>query len=309
MADKPYLFPTPGRTTRRNLDLRAQVGEPFDDDDATADVMLDLDLIRFYGRKPQPTGLLHAYRYYAKRWGWPVSRVAEAWAGSPERQRPNGTTRPAVAAWLQQRADDWRDFYKESLDAESGRQWQTVADKGQTKSTPDAPEKPGWQTPADSGRQVADKQEQTSRPSDSERGGDAGAGAPGAKPGGACWEHPAVVAYAESAGEPGAPWWMPEANANQIARRFGLDPKPDLIRTLSEFVAAYRASDWKVRNVPTVLRAFDEHLNRLATPDRPERPGRRRPNNPAGSDDLGAAFARNAELAARALGLEPGGVE
>ena len=110
MPDTAYLFPVPGPALRRLLDLKAQLGESFSDDDAAADVMLDLDLVRFYGREPQPTGMLHAYRYYARRWGWTKDRVAKAWSGRPERVRSDGRVVPAAEPWLAARADGWRRF-------------------------------------------------------------------------------------------------------------------------------------------------------------------------------------------------------
>ena len=103
MSDRPYLFPVPAAVLRRGLNLRAQLGEKFSDDDAAADVMLDLDAVEGGRRRGRDgTGLPHAYSYYAKRWGWGKGTVTRAFVGDDAR---------GVEPWLRERADAWRTFF------------------------------------------------------------------------------------------------------------------------------------------------------------------------------------------------------
>ena len=76
-----YLFPTPGKVLRKLLDIASAVGEKFDDDMATTDMMLSIDRDDI---KPQ--------RYLVKRWGWSRHQVR---AKTPE---------------LIKKSEDWRSF-------------------------------------------------------------------------------------------------------------------------------------------------------------------------------------------------------
>ena len=128
MPDTPYLFPVPAAVLRRGLNLRAQLGEEFHDDDAVADVVLDLDAVGDPGHKARDrygTGLPHAYSYYARRWGWSKTRVARALSGDPGR---------GVEPWARVRAAEWRSFF-----GSAAERLGTLGNAPGTKRPPGAP--------------------------------------------------------------------------------------------------------------------------------------------------------------------------
>ena len=97
-----YLAHIPPGDLRALLDLARDVGHEFTDGQAAADLALDLDRMRH----PNPRvrlGRLHARRYYAERWGWPKTRVQEAFAGD----RRRGTS-----GWIEARARDFADRFR-----------------------------------------------------------------------------------------------------------------------------------------------------------------------------------------------------
>ena len=106
MSDPLYLFPTPPDVTRGGLNLRAQLGERFRDNDAVADLMLDLDAVAGgRSRDRYGTGLPHSYSYYAKRWGWSKTQVARALSGDGDR---------GEEPWARARVEEWRSFFAEA---------------------------------------------------------------------------------------------------------------------------------------------------------------------------------------------------
>ena len=261
MSDRPFLFPVPGRVVRDLLDVKAALGDEFTDDEAATDLMLDLDLVEFYGREPQPTGMLHAVRYYAQRWSWTRTRVSEAWSGRAERTRKDGSTVAGVDPWIRDRTERWRAFYDEAV-----RQRQTTVGQRQTKTGPEDPEKAARQTASDSVRQPSDKQEQTYIPSDQGEG--VPAGAREGRPTGEAYEAEAVAFYELVTGE-----WPQPFHAEAVARRFE-GATPDELTAWAEHVTTYHASPTRnARNVPGIIQTFDKHLARTASaPGQPHRP-------------------------------------
>lgn len=86
-----YLFPFPAAVGRRLLNVLAESGDEFTDDEAACDVMLDLDKLERGQLKK-----LHSYDFYAKRWGWSRSRVARAFSGDKSRGK---------VGWILERAE------------------------------------------------------------------------------------------------------------------------------------------------------------------------------------------------------------
>ncbi|MEO0559407.1 MAG: hypothetical protein AAF170_14620 [Bacteroidota bacterium] len=267
---RPYLFPVPGRVLRDLLNIKAQLGEEFSDDEAAADLMLDLDLIEFYGRRAQPTGMLHAVRYYAERWSWPKSRVAEAWAGRKERTRSDGRIVAGAEPWIRDRIEGWRAFYSDAL-PDSARQ---APDTRRTKSGDSSSgEQVARHTP-DSARHAPDKQEQTIQTSDSGSGGEP-ARAHEDRPQGDAYRSEAVEIYERITGS-----WPALFHAEAIARRFASSGAEEC-RAWGEHVTTYHTSPGRnERNVPGIIQTFDEHLRREQSPSSsstgaPARPSQR----------------------------------
>lgn len=131
VSDRPYLFPVPGSVLRRGLNLQAQLGERFREDDVVADVMLDLDAVASPSNKARDkygTGLPHSYSYYAKRWGWSKTEVSRALKGDDRR---------GEGPWARERAADWRSFF-----ARDRERLGTPGNDLGTKRPPAAPERP-----------------------------------------------------------------------------------------------------------------------------------------------------------------------
>lgn len=79
---------------------------------------------------------------------------------------------------------------------------------------------------------------------------------------GGSFDHPAVRAYTEVVGPP------PPVHADAIARRFADAPAADVL-AWSEHVTTWKVTpSWNQRNVPKMLRAFDEQTGRAAAPGR-----------------------------------------
>lgn len=285
---RPYLFPIPGRMLRRLLDLKAEQvasgsGAGFTDDEAAADLMLDLDLIAYYGRAARDTGLLHAYRYYADRWGWPKTRVEEAWAGKPERVRRSrsGGERvvAAVEPWIGDRIASWRAFYG----AGPGDGGGALGGGGVPRSANHAPrsanQKPasvprktqGANHAPDSANHAPDKQEQTYRPTEErERSPRAGAHARGDRQRGGPFEHPAVLEYERIVGKQVA-----LEHARVIARAVPDDA--GAVGRFAAIVVTWRDTPhWNERNVPDLCKHFARHERETAgSPDGSPEPGTR----------------------------------
>lgn len=107
VSDRPYLFPVPGHVLRSLLNRKAEAGDTFSEDEAAADIMLDLDRVAGgQARGRSNTGLPHAYSFYAKRWGWSKTRVVRGLAGEPKR---------GVEPWISVRATSFRSFFADRL--------------------------------------------------------------------------------------------------------------------------------------------------------------------------------------------------
>lgn len=290
------------------LNIKSQLGEEFSDAQAAADLGLDLDRLTHTNRAIR-LGKLHSQRYYAQRWGWTKTRVQNAFAGDERR---------GTEAWIEKAAQKTIGRYSEPPATGPATTGDHSATTGDQKPTPNGSQRQIRDHSATTGDHSATKEEQylqgLQKSGEGERAREPSpsASAPRPLPSGGSYGHPAVVAYAEAVGPPGEPWAMPPVSADQIARRFGSDPDADAVRTLAEFVAAYAASGWKARNVPTVLQAFDEHLARQAAPARTAANGRARGSaadardrRQADLDDPAAAHERNLAAARAALGAGP----
>ena len=149
-----YLHPVPAEVLRGGLNLRAEVGRKFSEDDAAADVMLDLDLVAMGHARPGPTGLPNAVRYYAVRWGWSKTEVARGLSGDPSR---------GVEPDLIARAAAWRArFGGHHAPAESGDTWGQDGDTGGQNTAETPPKTAIRGQSGDSWGQSGDKVEQSS---------------------------------------------------------------------------------------------------------------------------------------------------
>jgi len=81
------------------------LGEEFSDDEAAADIMLDMDRV---ARGTQRN--LKPIRWYSKRWAWSYTRAYRAFSGRPGQQE-HGYERDPVEPWIKERALEWRAFY------------------------------------------------------------------------------------------------------------------------------------------------------------------------------------------------------
>jgi len=83
--------------------------------------------------------------------------------------------------------------------------------------------------------------------------------------------------------------------------------EPETVARFATIVVTWRDTPrWNERNVPDLLKHFARHEREIAEPE-PARNGHGRPRK-AKDVDPAEAFARNLDIARRALGAGPGGV-